>query len=298
MAWTAFPSRTLRTARRTPCGEGMSACFERPVVSILLTGSTGRNDLKRTASVTTMETKFVISPHIAEFFCFLTSPAYAAPCTIWLQPKLQPRNLPPAFHLALLSCFLTATFSTIYHASLTKITSSLDAGQAVVTFWLVALLLAQQRSLALHLSVWLLIAGIYVWNWRKTAVLSIGLTSLVVPYSMYILCTKSEGWAALAFFCGVVCFLLDRFKIAPLHAAWHVLGRCNAGGSIAGCHCHVGTMGGCGAADQHQKKGKKDAALPTGIMPADKAGAWADARGNLPVSYTCYRCCLLAIKLQ
>jgi len=31
-------------------------------------------------------------------------------------------------HLALLSCLLTATFSTLYHMTLTKITSSLDAG--------------------------------------------------------------------------------------------------------------------------------------------------------------------------
>ena len=151
-----------------------------------------RDEFTRPASVTTMELQFRISPHIAEFFCFLTSPAYAAPCYLWLEP----RRLPPAFHLALVSCLLTATFSTIYHASLTKITSSLDAGQAVVTFWLVSLLLAQHLSISLHVGVWLALGGIYARSWRKTATLSIFLTSLVVPSSMYVLCRHGEALAA------------------------------------------------------------------------------------------------------
>ena len=40
---------------------------------------THRNELTRLASVTTMERKWIVSPNIAEFFCFLTSPAYAYP---------------------------------------------------------------------------------------------------------------------------------------------------------------------------------------------------------------------------
>jgi hypothetical protein len=39
-----------------------------------------------------------------------------------------PGRLPFAFHLALTSCLLTAIFSTVYHMTLTKITSTLDAG--------------------------------------------------------------------------------------------------------------------------------------------------------------------------
>jgi hypothetical protein len=169
-----------------------------------------------------MEVQFRMSPHIAEFFCFLTSPAYAAPCYLWLEP----RRLPPAFHLALVSCLLTAIFSTIYHASLTKITSTLDAGQAVVTFWLVSLLLAQYLSFSLHVGVWVVLGGIYARSWRKTATLSILLTSIVVPYSMYVLCSNGESLAAGAFLAGVACFLLDRFKFLPLHSVWHLLGAC------------------------------------------------------------------------
>jgi hypothetical protein len=36
------------------------------------------------------------------------------------------------------------------------------------------------------------VLAIYVYSWRKTALISIVLTSLVVPPSLYILCTNGE----------------------------------------------------------------------------------------------------------
>ena len=149
----------------------------------------------RTASVTTMEPRFAISPYIGEFFCFITSPAYAAPCTLWWTHHTG--MMPAAVHLALVSCCLTAVFSTLYHATLTKITSSLDAGQAVVTFWLVSLLLCGVTSLAIHAAAVAVLAAIYARSWRKTATISIILTSFVVPPAMYVLTTTGEAMAAL-----------------------------------------------------------------------------------------------------
>jgi hypothetical protein len=114
------------------------------------------DEFSRTASVTTMEPKFYVSRNIAEFWCAITSPAYAAPCIFWTE-----EDLPWTFHLILFCCFSTAVISTAYHAILNKVVyscstqiadkfmlllfqilSTLDVGQAVITFYLVALVLA------------------------------------------------------------------------------------------------------------------------------------------------------------
>jgi len=62
--------------------------------------------------------------------------------------------------------------------------STLDAGQAVLTFYSVSMLLVGVESLSIHLSVLAAVATAFVYSWRKTATLALILTSFVVPPSM------------------------------------------------------------------------------------------------------------------
>ena len=72
-------------------------------------------ELSRRPSVTTMENKYFVSSSIAEFWCTVTSPAYAAPCIFWIF-----HDMTVSLHLVLSCCALTALFSTLYHTMLTK----------------------------------------------------------------------------------------------------------------------------------------------------------------------------------
>jgi len=65
------------------------------------------------------QVKFGTHPRIAEFFCMLTSPAYAAPCSLWL--RAQASSYTWEIHVALTCCALTALWSTVYHARLSKV---------------------------------------------------------------------------------------------------------------------------------------------------------------------------------
>jgi len=84
----------------------------------------------------------------------------------------------------LVSCLLTAVFCTIYHATLMKIFSTLDAAQAVVTFWICSLLLLKIDNIACHIGVVGVLAAIFTYSWRKTATIALVLTAVVVPSSV------------------------------------------------------------------------------------------------------------------
>jgi len=105
-----------------------------------------------------------------------------------------------------------------------------------MTFYTVSLILAGVLDMKVHLvpmarrasgglkSLQVVIAvlcSLFVYNWRKTAKLSIYLTSLVVPYSMYTLWINGEWLADVVFVVGVASFLLDRYRCIPLHSLWH-----------------------------------------------------------------------------
>ena len=68
------------------------------------------------------QVKYGTHPLFAEFFCTITSPAYAAPCSLWF--RAEAARFPPGFHVALACCALTALWSTVYHARLSKALTS------------------------------------------------------------------------------------------------------------------------------------------------------------------------------
>lgn len=113
------------------------------------------HEMYNRAKVTTMEAKFTISPFIAEFWCTVTSPAFAMPVIVWLLPltnadlveyfalngmkappklfTLEPRAYVQLSWLAqfsILFSIFTASMSAVYHKTLYKIFSSVDCGFA------------------------------------------------------------------------------------------------------------------------------------------------------------------------
>ncbi len=81
---------------------------------------------------------------------------------------------------------LMATAASIFGSRMVheQVLSSLDAGQAVVTFYTIALLLAGVHDLRTHLCTILALFSIFAHCWRKTAVISLVLVLLVVPHSL------------------------------------------------------------------------------------------------------------------
>ncbi|KAI3639139.1 hypothetical protein MIR68_002669 [Amoeboaphelidium protococcarum] len=110
----------------------------------------------RKANVVTMEPKYAMSKHVAEFWCTVTSPAFALPALLYIYPlntsflilvqdtnkalTATPQKVEFTFFTHLCLCFsvFTAIMSTKYHQCLCKIYSSLDAGFATVMAYLLA----------------------------------------------------------------------------------------------------------------------------------------------------------------
>jgi hypothetical protein len=67
--------------------------------------------------------------------------------------------------------------------------------------------------------------------WRYSTRLALIVIGMVYPFAM-LSCMKMKSYYGAVVFLlvnlGVVCFLLDRMGVAPLHSIWHILG----GGAI------------------------------------------------------------------
>ena len=87
--------------------------------------------------MTTSEPKYAVSPYLAEFYCTLTSPLFALPVMIY---ALDWDDLPVMgwlFHASVFASVLVATASTLYHATLYRLWSTLDTCLAAVMLWVV-----------------------------------------------------------------------------------------------------------------------------------------------------------------
>ncbi len=87
-------------------------------------------------------------------------------------------------------CDSRSAIRTIAHASypssfaLLQVLGSIDAGQAVVTFYMIAGLMTGTTDIRIFLAVDAILVGIFVLSWRKTAKLAVILTAFVVPHAM------------------------------------------------------------------------------------------------------------------
>ncbi|KAI8053218.1 hypothetical protein BDF22DRAFT_683320 [Syncephalis plumigaleata] len=187
------------------------------------------------ATVVTMEEKYAVCPCVAEFWCSITSIAFASPALVYLFMPLQ--AIPWQVHVCCIFGVLSALASTIYHCTLFKLFSSLDAAIACTTMH-VFMLLVLSTSYS-HLSwmhnygFWLLnVVSVLVYilhrweNTAKPAVQVIAISAFLFSVGL----VQLGAWNALfAGWSGITCFLLDRKHVMPVHSIWHIGGGLSLG---------------------------------------------------------------------
>ncbi|KAF9131931.1 hypothetical protein BGW39_001097 [Mortierella sp. 14UC] len=194
------------------------------------------------ATVVTLEKKYATVQWAAEFYCTISSPCFALPILLYLDPSF--RWSAPEIHITHLAIFLsvvTAMTSTLYHATLYKIFSSLDACFATIMFYLNTIHLL--RSLPSPYASMLpdLIASVVFWDWtpyvmctamitlfiiswKRTAMLSLLLMVSMIPATIWGF-VAHESWLGLGFgLLGLTMFAMDRFKFFCGHSYWHLAG--------------------------------------------------------------------------
>ncbi|KAF9378604.1 hypothetical protein CPB97_009480 [Podila verticillata] len=209
-------------------------------------GSTSPPSLKKQlfakATVVTLEKKYATVHWAAEFYCTITSPCFALPLLLYLDPSFRwsaPEIHSTHFTIAL--SVLTALTSTLYHATLYKIFSSLDACFATIMFYLNTIHLLRSLPSPYASMVPALIGSVVHWewtpyviavgmttlfviSWQRTAMLSLMLMVMMIPATIWGFIVH-EQWLGLGFgLIGLSMFAADRFKFFCGHSWWHLAG--------------------------------------------------------------------------
>lgn len=184
------------------------------------------------AEVTTMEKRYHVHPRIAEFWCTVTSPFYAIGLLVYLLPRenwaaqwQELRHLPAYIHTANFLSVLLAIASTVYHAMLWELLGSIDCSIAIIVWFAVTLCtfgvpLVQQALILIPQLV------VFFFLWRRSTRMAVIAGAIVFPLSIWSCITMRWQFGAVTLTClslGIVCFILDRHNIAPLHPLWHIL---------------------------------------------------------------------------
>lgn len=167
-----------------------------------------------------------------------------------LPPHARNLSLPLVTHLCLAFTIAAATASTIYHATLYRIFSTIDCACATIMCYLTTVQIWSpflrewyyeneldkmspfvEWDLDFDDVLFLFVIGFvmlplmslfgYFWE-RGSAKITIYTMTLTFPF-LWAGCSKSESYPALA--CGVIgllCFAADRKKILPIHPFWHI----------------------------------------------------------------------------
>ncbi|KAG0243616.1 hypothetical protein BGW41_001827 [Actinomortierella wolfii] len=200
------------------------------------------------ATVVTLEPKYSTVGWAAEFYCTVTSPFFALPLSLYLDPGFR-WSAPDAhlMHFTIWLSVLTAIVSSTYHATLYKLFSSLDACLATIMFYLNTIHLMRSMPEPYQkmtkdamvvpdpLADWLgwdsmpyvlvvVLATLFLLSWQKTAKLSMLLMIPMIPASIWGF-VAHESWLGLV--CGVTglgMFAADRFHYFCGHSWWHLAG--------------------------------------------------------------------------
>ncbi|KAG9326555.1 hypothetical protein KVV02_001482 [Mortierella alpina] len=205
-------------------------------------GASNNGQLFSKATVVTLEKKYATVHWAAEFYCTISSPCFALPVLLYCDPSF--RWSAPEIHTTHFAIFLsvlTALTSMLYHATLYKIFSSLDACFATIMFYIntihllkslpdpYALMIPDLISAVVH-SPWtpyLVATGmiaLFIFSWQRTAMLSLLLMVVMIPATIWGF-VAHESWAGLAFgLVGLSMFAADRFKFFCGHSYWHLAG--------------------------------------------------------------------------
>ncbi|KAI9145128.1 hypothetical protein BKA69DRAFT_1053273 [Paraphysoderma sedebokerense] len=206
-----------------------------------------------TAKVVTLEPKYHVCSCVAEFYCTLTSPFFALPVLIYLDHSIS--SIPVVLNCTIWFSVLCAIVSTLYHATLFNVFSTLDACIATITFYLNAIAVlsaiskqipsfllpifavaenlgfqdeassATNPSIEEYLQYHILgISVIFITRHGNTAKPALIMTAGLLPFIVYGYIVLNRYDALVTGLIGIACFLLDRRKICQSHAFWHVFG--------------------------------------------------------------------------
>ena len=189
-----------------------------------------------TAPVTTMEKRYAMHPQIAEFWCCVTSIfyasgviVYAAPRSEWAEQWLQLNHLPAYVHTCIVLGMVTATASTVYHATLWEGLGAFDCSMAIV-LWFASTLTCLGLPLLYQFLVLLPLLSTFGLLWRRSTRLAIVAAVIIFPISIWSCVLKGWVWGAtvVTLLCiGVVCFIVDRLKVQPAFSSLFLSSRCS-----------------------------------------------------------------------
>jgi len=187
------------------------------------------------AEITTMEPKYQVHANIAEFWCFITSFFYGSSLLLYLVKKEDwfdgwrtegATGWPDYIHFSIAISVLVMIFSAAYHASIVECIGCIDCflasfAIASVTMSIFGVDIITQIGVFLGI-------GVLNFNaWRYSTRLALLFIASVYPFAM-LSCMRMKSYYGAAIFLlvnlSVLCFLLDRIGIAPLHSVWHILG--------------------------------------------------------------------------
>ncbi|KAI9225782.1 MAG: hypothetical protein DHS80DRAFT_25840 [Piptocephalis tieghemiana] len=180
--------------------------------------------LRSPSTVTTMEAKYTMHSHVAEFWCTITSCFIALPLLLyaWYPISL----IPPSVHASIIGSVISAIASTIYHTTNQKIWSAMDVSLACTMIHFSTLSLLQVTDVSLWALSTLLLLAYLLKDWENTAKPAIHAMILIVPVKVGVLSLLATPTSLFAMICGVVgigCFLADRKGLFCGHIFWHVL---------------------------------------------------------------------------
>lgn len=185
------------------------------------------------AETTTMEPKYQVHTGIAEFWCFITSFFYGSSLLLylvkeedWFEGWRAGAGWPSYIHFSIAISVIVMICSAVYHVSLIEVVGCVDCFFASFVFASVTM---SVFGIDILTQVGVLL-GIGVMNfnaWRYSTRLALIVVGLVYPFAM-LSCMRMKKYYGAAVFLlvniGVVCFLMDRMGIAPLHSLWHIFG--------------------------------------------------------------------------
>jgi hypothetical protein len=246
---TTIAEKTPRRATKTKAtAEAVAAAAANPTdewsMIRCIFGNPSKCAVLDPAEMTTMEPKYQVHPNIAEFWCFITSFFYGSSLLLylvkeedWFEGWRAAEGWPAYIHFSIAISALVMIFSAAYHASIIEVVGCVDCFLASFVFASVTMsvfgvdMITQVGAL--------LGIGMLNFNaWRYSTRLALIVIGMVYPFAM-LSCMKMKSYYGAVVFLlvnlGVVCFLLDRMGVAPLHSIWHILG----GGAITAALYHL-----------------------------------------------------------
>jgi hypothetical protein len=240
---TTIAEKTPRRTAKTKATVEATATDEWSMIQCIF-GNPSKCGVLDKAETTTMEPKYQVHPNIAEFWCFITSFFYGSSLLLylvkeedWFEGWRAAAGWPTYIHFSIAISVIVMICSAVYHVSLIEVVGCVDcffASFAIVSVTMSVFGVDMITQVGALLGI-----GMMNFNaWRYSTRLALIVVGLVYPFAM-LSCMRMKKYYGAAVFLlvniGVVCFLLDRMGVAPLHSIWHILG----GGAITAALYHL-----------------------------------------------------------